>query len=56
MAHSSLGFNSYVHATSPIRRYTDLVVQRQIIQSLTNKVTVDDEALDEVITTRSIPD
>ncbi len=30
-AHSGLGVEGYTHATSPIRRYLDLVVQRQII-------------------------
>jgi exoribonuclease-2 len=30
-AHSGLGVDAYIHATSPIRRYLDLVVQRQII-------------------------
>ena len=28
--HSSLGIHPYTHATSPIRRYLDLVMQRQI--------------------------
>jgi exoribonuclease-2 len=28
--HSGLGLDAYIHATSPIRRYFDLVVQRQI--------------------------
>ena len=26
MRHNSLGLNSYLHATSPIRRYSDLLV------------------------------
>ncbi|RJR26313.1 MAG: RNB domain-containing ribonuclease, partial [Desulfobacteraceae bacterium] len=33
-AHSGLGVDAYTHATSPIRRYLDLVVQRQMIPFL----------------------
>lgn len=33
-AHFSLGLPAYVQATSPIRRYGDLVVQRQILACL----------------------
>lgn len=33
--HSGLGLDLYTHATSPIRRYLDLVVQRQIKSFLT---------------------
>ncbi len=32
--HSSLGITPYTHATSPIRRYLDLVVQRQLSEVL----------------------
>lgn len=32
--HSSLGINPYTHATSPIRRYLDLVMQRQMARAL----------------------
>ena len=32
--HSGLGVSTYLQATSPLRRYPDLVVQRQIISSL----------------------
>ncbi len=34
--HGSLGVPVYVQATSPLRRYPDLVVQRQIVQFLTS--------------------
>ncbi|MEW5913799.1 MAG: RNB domain-containing ribonuclease [Thermodesulfobacteriota bacterium] len=32
--HSSLGVQPYTHATSPIRRYLDLVMQRQLARAL----------------------
>ena len=32
--HAGLGLDAYVQATSPIRRYTDLLVQRQIVAHL----------------------
>ncbi len=32
--HSSLGINPYTHATSPIRRYLDLAMQRQLSRAL----------------------
>ncbi|MFT5128880.1 MAG: exoribonuclease-2 [Rhodothermales bacterium] len=32
--HAGLGLDGYVQATSPIRRYTDLLVQRQIVAHL----------------------
>jgi len=35
--HSGLGLDAYIHATSPIRRYFDLVVQRQIRNFLMGK-------------------
>lgn len=50
--HRSLGLDSYVQVTSPIRRYFDLVVQRQIIGILEgNEWTYDDKELSEIITT-----
>ncbi len=36
-AHSSLGVEFYTHMTSPIRRYLDLVMQRQITSVLTRE-------------------
>ena len=38
--HSGLGVDVYTNATSPLRRYTDLVVQRQICSALLNKMPV----------------
>ena len=34
--HLSLGIDVYAQATSPIRRYVDLIIQRQIVSSLEN--------------------
>lgn len=34
--HMSLGIDVYAQATSPIRRYSDLIIQRQIVSSLEN--------------------
>ena len=41
--HSGLGVEAYIHATSPIRRYLDLVNQRQIHSFLFKKELVYDE-------------
>jgi exoribonuclease-2 len=43
--HFSLGLDAYVQATSPIRRYADLVVQRQLRSQLEGSPTLDAEAL-----------
>ena len=37
MPHSSLGLTSYLHASSPIRRYADLLVNYQLNRYLNNK-------------------
>ena len=34
--HESLGLNMYVQCTSPLRRYLDLVIQRQIYNKINN--------------------
>jgi len=41
--HSGLGLDAYIHATSPIRRYFDLVVQRQIRNFLMGEAEVYNE-------------
>ena len=47
--HNGLGVDAYIHATSPIRRYLDLVNQRQIHHYLLEKGTVyDEKGLEEI--------
>ena len=47
--HSGLGLDVYTHATSPIRRYLDIVMQRQIGNALEKKVPFyDEKSLDEI--------
>ncbi len=49
--HKSLGLDGYVQSTSPIRRYSDLVVQRQLIGILTgNEWVYDGKELSDIIT------
>lgn len=49
MPHFSLGLKAYVQATSPIRRYADLVAHRQIIAQLSAVAPMGEERLGEVI-------
>jgi exoribonuclease-2 len=49
-AHFSLGLPAYVQATSPIRRYADLVVQRQLDAQLQGEIAMDAPALQELLT------
>jgi exoribonuclease II len=54
--HSGLGLDAYVQATSPIRRYRDLVVQRQIKHHLqTGETLYSKEDLEEILTITSTP-
>ncbi len=47
--HTSIGLDAYTNVTSPIRRYLDLVVQRQIKDFLLdNPLTYNDESLENV--------
>jgi exoribonuclease-2 len=47
--HFSLGLPAYVQATSPIRRYSDLVVQRQLEAMQDNQTPLQAEALDALL-------
>ena len=49
-SHFSLGLPAYVQATSPIRRYADLVVQRQLDAHLHGGNPIDAPALQELLT------
>ena len=49
MGHFSLGLPAYVQATSPIRRYADLLVHRQIIAQLSSAPTLTEEQVGELI-------
>ena len=49
MPHFSLGLASYVQATSPIRRYADLLSHRQLIARLEGKTPLDKDSLGELI-------
>ena len=48
-AHFSLGLASYAQATSPIRRYGDLVVQRQLQAHLNSEEPLDRDAMQQLI-------
>ncbi|MEB3184474.1 MAG: RNB domain-containing ribonuclease [Cyanobacteriota bacterium] len=54
-AHFSLGLPAYVQATSPIRRYADLVVQRQLEALLAGGQALDAAALQELLSTLEGP-
>ena len=47
--HFSLGLNAYAQATSPIRRYGDLVVQRQIAAVINAETPLSEESMQELI-------
>ena len=49
MAHFSLGLSAYVQATSPIRRYADLLVHRQLIACLDETPPMTESQLSECI-------
>ena len=49
MPHFSLGLAAYVQATSPIRRYADLVAHRQILAQLSAVPPMSEERLGELI-------
>ncbi len=47
--HSSLGLNEYTQATSPIRRYSDTLVHRQIINQIEGKIVLSQEELTNIL-------
>ena len=47
--HETLGLNSYVQSTSPLRRYLDLLVQRQLHLYLNNKKILSEEIINKEI-------
>ena len=47
--HETLGLKSYVQATSPLRRYLDLVVQRQISSKLNNLNLISEDIIKDII-------
>ncbi len=47
--HETLGLDSYVQSTSPLRRYLDLLVQRQIYLYINNKTTLSEEIINNEI-------
>ena len=49
MPHFSLGLPAYVQATSPIRRYADLVAHRQILARINGTETLSEDQLGELI-------
>ena len=49
LPHFSLGLEAYVQATSPIRRYSDLLVHRQLIASLEDQTPLTNDQLADVI-------
>lgn len=49
MQHTSLALTSYLHATSPIRRYADLLVHYQLNRFLNNKVLISKDEVQQII-------
>tara|TARA_Y100001968_G_scaffold41313_1_gene31429 strand:- start:337 stop:1611 length:1275 start_codon:yes stop_codon:yes gene_type:complete len=49
MHHSSLGLTSYLHSTSPIRRYSDLLVHYQLNRYLNNKDLISKDEVVQII-------
>tara|TARA_Y100001968_G_scaffold319820_1_gene351902 strand:- start:556 stop:1833 length:1278 start_codon:yes stop_codon:yes gene_type:complete len=52
--HDSLGLSSYIHATSPIRRYCDLLVNYQLNRYLNNNTLISQKAVENIITDLNI--
>ncbi len=49
MPHASLGLSNYLHATSPIRRYADLLVNHQLNRYLKNKELISKKDVEQII-------
>ena len=47
--HESLGLNKYTQCTSPLRRYLDLIVQRQVFNYITNVKLLSHNIINEII-------
>ena len=47
--HETLGLDSYVQTTSPLRRYLDLIVQRQLYLNINNKKILSEEIINKEI-------
>ena len=47
--HESLGLPLYVQCTSPLRRYLDLIIQRQIYNHINNKETISINTISKII-------
>ena len=47
--HESLGLESYVQCTSPLRRYLDLVIQRQIFNKINNNESISNNSISKII-------
>lgn len=47
--HSGLGMDNYCRATSPLRRYSDLLVHQQLRAFVTGKTPMDMDSLDEAV-------
>ena len=55
MPHFSLGLDAYVQATSPIRRYADLLAHRQLIAWIEASPALDEAAISEQLDALNAP-
>jgi exoribonuclease-2 len=47
--HESLGLTSYVQCTSPLRRYLDLIIQRQVYNKINTNEPISDSSISKII-------
>ncbi len=52
--HETLGLNSYIQSTSPLRRYLDLIVQKQIFLKLNNHNVLGEDIINKIIEENNI--